>query len=670
MSKDDKKNPKQDAAEEPAGVSRRKFLTGAGGLSALVGAATTGIVSKSALGETSEHPIGNRVTDEPPMPAIVPAPKTTDYQCDVLIIGGGFAGINAAVAARKSGKSVVLVDKGRPGFSGLSCFASSHRWFDPAFGDDANAFRSSIQMGAEYIANMDWYQVWIDESKAAAQRLIDWGILTQYPKAATAGYTEEHNYVGYRERFSEKDRHPKFVQVLEDNGIQYVVRTMIVDLIQENGTMAGAIGFDVPSGAILTFRAKAIVLCMGGGSYKPTGFPTGSNSFDGEYIGYNLGLPIIGKEFDDFHMTPSFSAGNAFLSNSWEYLENIWMCGGDITAKNAQQSAITKGKILVQQRILKTLHGVALNDGTIMEDVSKSDPTRRGGTLSGNPADPRIGKHSSPTPKEDVYGAAVGMCLHLTSGIFCGLDDLVGDTGLPGLYVAGDGINGSAVTGSAYPHGVGFTSNFCSIQGWRAGHAAAKYAATVDFIPISSGRIADLRKEILAPTTPKAGLDPNWARDVLHSTMAPYWIHITKSDAALRGALTQVEILRDEVVPKLMAASSHDLRLCHEVRHKVLSAEMKLRAGIERKESRGLHYRTDYPFRDDKNFLCYIALRKGENGSMTVSRIAVKDEWKGDLNQEYVKRYGWRFPGEAKAMGLPEEAPGPNVDKQPWTTHV
>lgn len=663
----DEKNLKQPEKEETAGVSRRKFITGTGGLSALVAAATTGMASPSAEGETTGQSTANRVTDEPPMPAVVPAPKVTDYQCDVLIIGGGFAGINAAVAARKSGKSVVLVDKGRPGFSGLSSFASSHRWFDPAFGDDANAFRHSVQMGSEYIANLDWYQVWIDESRAAYQRLKDWGILTQYPKAAEAGYAESHNYVGYRERFGEQDRRPKFVKVLEDNGIGYVVQTMIIDLVQEDGKLAGAIGFDVPSGAILTFRAKAIVLCMGGGSYKPTGFPTGSNSFDGEYIGYNLGLPIIGKEFDDFHMTVSFSAGNAFLSNSWEYLENIWLCGGDITAKNAEQSAITKGKILVQQRVLKCMNGLPLNDGTVVEDVSKADATRRGGSLSGNPADPRIGKHSSPTPKEDVYGSAVGMCLHLTSGIFCGLDDLVGYTGMPGLYVAGDGINGSAVTGSAYPHGVGFTSNFCSIQGWRAGQAAAQYAGTVDFTPISSGHVADLTKGILAPTTLKVGHDPNWARDVLHATMAPYWIHITKSDAALRGALAQVEVMRDDVVPKLVAASSHDLRLCHEMRHKVLSAEMKLRAGMERKESRGLHYRTDYPFRDDKNFLCYIALRKGQDGAMSASRIEVKDAWKGDLTQDYSKRYAWRFPGEAKAMGLPEEEPSA-ADKQPWTT--
>jgi succinate dehydrogenase/fumarate reductase flavoprotein subunit len=136
--------------------------------------------------------------------------------------------------------------------------------------------------------------------------------------------------------------------------------------------------------------------------------------------------------------------------------------------------------------------------------------------------------------------------------------------------------------------------------------------------------------------------------------MAPFWIHIVKTEQTLNGALAQVECMQDQVVPKLMAASSHDLRLCHEMKHKVLNAEMKLRASLKRKESRGLHYRSDYPYRDD-NFLCYITVQKGDNGSMTLSKVDIKDEWKGDLAPNYTKRYGWRFPGETEAKGLPPE---------------
>ena len=653
MAKEGKDSPRN-SNEKHKDLSRRSFLTGTAGVSTAV--AVTGLLGGPAFGQTSNTPDTKRATTELPIPADAAPPKTTEYLYDVLVIGGGFAGLNAAIAARKAGQSVLMIDKGRPGYSGLSCFASSHRWFDPDFGDDAKAFRESIQKGGEYIVNLDWYQVWIDESKQAYQRLKEWKILAQYPKASKAGdYDKTQDFPGYREEFSELDRRTLFTNVLDSNGVQYLPRTMITDVVQQDGRVAGAMGFDVPSGVVLTFHAKAVILCTGGGSYKPSGFPTSSNTFDGEYIGYQLGLPIVGKEFDDFHTTISYAPGNAFLTNSWEYLENIWLCGGDVTAENAESNAISKGKALVQARVLKALGGLANNDGTGVTDVTKENTGRRGGTLSGRADDPRTGKANSPTPKEDIYGAAVGMCLHLTSGVFCGLDDLVGDTGVPGLYVAGDGANGSGVTGTAYPHGVGFTSNFCSIQGWRAGQVAARYAGSVPLEKISAERVGSVTKEILAPKEIKTGLDPNWARDVLQALMAPYWIHIAKSESALRGALAQVEHLRDEVVPKLMAPSAHDLRLCHEMKHKILSAEMKLRASLERQESRGLHYRTDYPFRDDKNFLCYITMQKAKDGSMAPSKVPVKSAWIGDLKQDYARRYGWRFPGEAKAMGLPEE---------------
>ena len=672
MKKKVKNKPQPNATEHRQGITRRDFLTRAGVSGAAVVATAGGLIGWStpsnttgATFETSAKFAAQaatptpspaqatcRVTDELPIPTKVAGPTTSEYQCDVLVVGGGFAGLNAAVSAKTAGKSVVLVDKGRPGYSGLSPWVSSHRWIDTNLGDVPEAYRQAIQIGGEYITNLDWLQVWIDDSKKTYERLMNWEILKQYPKASKAGdYVAKNDFVGYREKFDQYDRRAKFIKVLDDNGIKYVERTMITDVIKQDGKVVGAMGFDVPSGTVLTFHAKAVILCSGGWSYKPSGFPTSGNTFDGEYIGYHLGLPIISKEFDDFHTTVSRAAGNSFLNNNWTYLENIWLCGGDITPKGAVDYAAGKGN-MVLGRVNAALKGLANDDGTAVEDLSKADPGRKGGTVTGNPNDPRTGKDNDTMPKGDAYGAAIGMCAHLTSGIFCGLRDLVGDTGLPGLYVGGDGANASMSTGAAYSNGVGFTSSFCSIQGWRAGEAAAKYADGVPLTRISADTIASVTKNMQAPLSLTTGLDPNWARDVLQAIMAPYWIHIVKTDATLNGALAQVEYIRNEVVPKLMAKSSHDLRLCHEMKHKVLSAEMKLRAGLARKESRGYHYRADYPFRDDKNFLCYIALQKGSGDSMTVSKIDIKDEWKGDLTQKYADRYKYQFPGEAKAMGL------------------
>ena len=151
------------------------------------------------------------------------------------------------------------------------------------------------------------------------------------------------------------------------------------------------------------------------------------------------------------------------------------------------------------------------------------------------------------------------------------------------------------------------------------------------------------------------GFDPNWARDQLMNIMSPYWVYIAKSEASLQAALTQVEYMRDKVIPKLQAASFHDVRMCLEMQHKVLNAELSLRASLAREETRGLHFRTDFPYRDDENFLCFITLTKNAEGGMDIEKVPVKDEWKGDLNADYADRYGYYFPGEREAKGLPEE---------------
>lgn len=654
-------------------ISRRNFLHSAGilaGSTAAVAALTgcsepassvaSSVAASSAPVQTVVDPVDPAVDHsayvEPPMPETVDAPEQTEYECDVLVIGGGFAGLNAAVAAKEAGQSVLMIDKGRPGYSGLTPWPSSFRWFDAEMGDDADAYRTCIQHGGEYLSNMNWYDLWINESKTTYERLNSWGILDQFPRASDAGdYYDKKDYQGYLSDFSKYDRRTKWVQVLNDHDIPYVEHTMITNVIVEDERVVGAVGLHVPSGASIVCHAKSVIMCMGGGSYKPTGFPTGENSFDGEYICYQLGLPIAGKEFDDFHMTLSYAPGNVFLNNNWTYLENIWLCGGDITPETAISYATSKAKVMVLDRVTKAVNGLSLNDGTSIEDMSQQNITRRGGSTSEVPGEIRTGKNNDTMFKGDIYGAAIGMCAHLSSGVLCDLDDLTCATSIPGLYVAGDGMHASSPTGATYPTGVGFTSNFISTQGYHAGQAAAEYAKTAAAGHISAERIEREINEINAPLNVTSGFDANWARDQLHSIMSPYWVTIVKTKESLTATLAQVELLRDQVATKLMAHSSHDLRLCHEVKHKILSAELKLRAGLAREETRGLNYRADFPYRDDKNFLCYITLQKGKDGTPVVNKVPVKEEWKGDLSAPYTERYTYYFPGEYEAKGIPQE---------------
>jgi len=572
---------------------------------------------------------GERLTRELPVPDTYEAdrPKQTEYSVDVLVIGGGYAGINAAYSAKQAGRNVMLVDKGRPGYSGQSPWPGTFNFFDPDLGDDAQAFREAMRYSAEYFGNLDWIDIWIRESKAMYERIKSWGFLDMYPRMVETKYFATRDYYGYRDNVvKDHERRPKFVEMLDKDGIPWLQHVMITNVILQDKECVGAIGFQFTTGAILTFHAKAVVMAMGNGCITPTGHPIGDNTFDGEYIAYNLGLPIGGKEFEDFHTHQSFAPGNNWIGSDARFFDPDFLCGGNMTidsvrrAKQQCESSIQKSPTSPDG--LKYIDTVT---------ISHQVPTRGGNgspNYGKNPKEVRMGKAISPYVQFDAPGAAVGMCLHLSSGVFCGMDDTDGTTGIPGLYVAGDGMHMTNPGGGNYAMGNGFTSCFVSIEGDHAGKSAAAYSSKASLTKISDENIAMARKEIELPANLDKGFSPNWARDVLQGVMAPYWVMKNKTEATLQAALTQVEYMRDHVAPRLLARNSHGLRLCHEMKHKIQSCELKLRAALARKESRGGNfYRDDYPRRNDAEFLKYIIQKKDENGKPALNFVPVKKEW-------------------------------------------
>ena len=102
--------------------------------------------------------------------------------------------------------------------------------------------------------------------------------------------------------------------------------------------------------------------------------------------------------------------------------------------------------------------------------------------------------------------------------------------------------------------------------------------------------------------------------------MIPNFIIYIKKENLLKAALAYVGELRDHHMPLLRAADMHELRLAHETRNMIISAEMKLKASIMRTESRCSHYRLDYPELDDKNWRAWINIYKGPDGSMKLEK--------------------------------------------------
>lgn len=589
----------------------------------------------------------NILEKELPVPEAA-APQKCEFFIDMLVVGSGYAGIPAAVTAKKKGINVMIADKGNLAYSGASPWAQCYQFFNADFGDDAEKQLEYTKVAGEYIANLDWYKVYLEESYDAFRELCEWGIFRPFPKASACepDYYHENRKAEYHSRFREYDRRLAWKRLVEENGIPYVNNTMITKIILQDGKVAGAAGFDVPSGTPMIFHAKSVILATGCGIYKNSGYPMAGNGFDGEYMCYQLGLPIVGREFDWHNSANSACPGAGWSTYSWGWLENLHATAGmsqfgltiEKQAIKSQMQIGMLGKLPDLKEGIKPLPVDAVGFVPLANAALSTDPEN----------DPRKGNDTDQMPKRDALGAAIGLGGWKDSGVFCGLDDLEGYTGIPGLYVAGD-ANGSMMFGAVYTPGQGGSLPVSHIQGKRAASAAALYCKTAESPRISAENIEFAKKEILEPMNREKGMDPRWARDLLHSIMAPYWVSIAKNEESLRAALVSVKHLKDEVVPILMAKTSHDLRLVHEMRAKVCDAYIKLLTALERKESRGTHYRTDYPYRDDENFLCYITARKGPTGEVILEKVPVKPEWTGDTKMDYEKRYFVHYPGEEEA---------------------
>lgn len=211
-----------------------------------------------------------------------------------------------------------------------------------------------------------------------------------------------------------------------------------------------------------------------------------------------------------------------------------------------------------------------------------------------------------------VGGASAGMAIHKSEGLVP-INEKCEST-IPGLYAAGDAL-GSYMSGAIYTQ-IGSSLAGSAVQGGVAGEAAAAYSRKIEMSVISKTKWEAIEAEMLAPLKREAGYGPAWVTQTLQGIMIPNFVLYIKKESMLKGALAYIEELRDHHMPMLRAADMHELRLAHETANMIITAEMKLKASIMRKESRCSHYRLDYPELDNENWQAWINIQKGDDGTM------------------------------------------------------
>ena len=517
-----------------------------------------------------------------------------ENETDVLVVGGGMAGLFAAVKAHDAGARVLMVSKGRLGASGQTPFARGIFAYDPATARmSLDQFVESVFRSALGTNNPVFTRQMAVDSLARVNELKAWGFFDS-PLYANA-----------------------FNKPILQRKIPVMERIMLTHLIKENGRIAGAAGFSLDKATIHFFTAKCVVLCTGAGGFKPNGFPICDLTHDGTVMAYEIGAKVTGKEWNDGHLAKLKNPADVF--GQW--------------GRTLQHPPGITG-IDVRHDL-----GVDLNYGVYIKGPEQKEPAGRPGRppfgerVAGGPFRPKGFDRKGPPPRGEgpgkgghdgppgmggmpSGGASAGMSIHKAEGLVP--VNAHGASNIPGLYAAGDAL-GSHMAGAIYTQ-VGSSLAGSAVQGAIAAEAAASYAKGIKMPAIPRKKHEKIRAEILAPLKRKRGYSPGWVTQTLQGIMIPNFVLYIKKEKMLCAALAYIEELREHHQPMLTAADLHELRLARETANMILNAEMKLRASIMRKESRLSHYRLDYPETDTQNWNAWINIHKGNDGKMALEK--------------------------------------------------
>lgn len=518
---------------------------------------------------------------------------------DVLVIGGGMAAMFAALKAKNDGARVTVVDKGYAGLSGQSPYADGYAYVAPD-GDLEKVVQKDTVL-CEYLNERDWCAISMSEAYDRLQEIKGMGVdFFETPAAMQA---------------AEGDRGVQMANIkgivsinvirnhVAKQGVNFTDRVMVTDLIPgKDGNIIGAVGIGTQEETIYTFQAKAVILCTGGSAYKPNGWPSHGLTGDGDAMAYRLGARITGKEFVDPHTHMGDNPGYSNYKHKF---------------------SVPKARPAVRR--------MEKGDGSPMRPA--------GGLYIFNEMEihdgkgPIVAQMRDGTTQEVNGGLSSGMSIHKGEGVYS--EGYQCETDLKGLYAAGDSL-GNRQAGSVYPGGMALAGS--AVSGARSGHASAAYVKEMASEAPDAQVLEPLYQRIMEPRDRVSGYSPRWVINQVQNLMLPYYTAVVKEEKRLLAVLAMIEFLRDHTLPKMRATDAHELVLALEAKNIVLNAEMRLRASLFRKETRGTHVREDYPLRDDENFLVWITMRDVD-GEMTLETTPVPDAWKPDPSLTYEEKY-------------------------------
>ncbi|HWX45431.1 MAG TPA: FAD-binding protein [Solirubrobacteraceae bacterium] len=545
---------------------------------------------------------------------------------DVLIIGAGLAGQRAALAAAKGGASVAIVSKVHPVRS-HSVAAAGGINAAISVDDDWRSHAYDTVKGSDFLGDQDAIEIMCSEAPKEVMHLEHIGVTF---------HRNEQGLLDLRAFGGASMKRTAYVADITGQAILHVLYEQLMKhhetveryeewfatslLRDQSGGCCGMIARDVRSGRMEVFRAKNVILACGGAGqvYSPT-----TNALivtgDGIAQAYRLGAPLMDMEMVQYHPTTLVENGllitegargeGATLLNSEgerfmeKYAPNKMELASRDVVSRAEQTEILEGR------------GVGPDGSGIWLDITKV-PRKR--TLEALREIVNIGKDFAGV---DITREPI-MIRPGQHYIMGGVKtDVNGATPIEGLYAAGEVACVSVHGGNR----LGANSLLDTlIFGRRAGeHAAARAGAMA--MPDGATAQAQLREDV-------AMIDGILARErsgrrvseikhelgaIMNQNVAVY-----RDQEGLEQALAVVKRLQEEAQSAYIddrgTVFNQDVLGAIELGYMLDCAEATVVAAIERKESRGAQFRTDFPERNDEVWLKHIDISLGADGAPAV----------------------------------------------------
>jgi succinate dehydrogenase/fumarate reductase flavoprotein subunit len=516
--------------------------------------------------------------------------KTVDS--DVLVIGSGAAGLRAAWEAASKGVRVTLVCKGACGRQNATYFAGGG-FFLPIGGLSREEYWRLTMESGQYLNDQRLVRVMGEGAFEEFEILAKGGLELQ-----VRNNTPGQAFIARPDLVWNRGGRINRVLMSGLKGKVYIQPyTIICRLIKESGRVIGAWGYDYKKGEILAFPAKAVILAAGGAGavYARTSNPPQASG-DGYALAYQAGCGLRDMEFFQFFPLSLHSRSMCFLPEVWGKLYNRG--GEDILEKySLPEQPIRYARDRLSIAMAKEIAAGPAEEKAVFIDLSKA---LKKGAHVGPTVQATIGslvKISQVNPRRVPMAPAAH---HFMGGVV--INERC-ETKVAGLFAAGEVVGGCH--GANRIGGNGLTE--AVVFGARAGRYAAAYCASAKAKKISPSHVAEQADRLLGRFQDSAGPLVRALKSKLRAAMQEK-AAIIRTPQSLQQALEGLAQIKQMAKEEVRARTPGEIKEGIELINMMAVAQMIILSALGREESRGAHYRADFPERNDKDWLKNLTL--------------------------------------------------------------